>query len=191
MAAAVTADQAACIGHHVMPEMLHPGTTLQAPAMLPIMPSQQLQQILLQQQQMQLQQHMMLQAQHVQQGLPLQVPNLQIPLLQMPQQQVLQMPPAVPVSSALSALDKLNAATHKQLLQQLLQQHPEARALVMQRLAEEQCKPVDLKHFGSAAWHALHLLDDERPSRQFNNSYRVTESLSAVIVEAAALPSAK
>jgi hypothetical protein len=174
-----------------MPQMLHPGTTLQAPAMLqPIMSSQQLQQLLLQQQQMQLQQHMMLQAQHVQQGLPLQIPLLPA-AVQMPQQQVLQMPPAVPLNSALSALDKLNVATHKQLLQQLLQQHPEARALVMQRLAEEQSKPVDLKHFGSAAWHALHLLDDEPPSRQFNNSCRVIESLSAVIAEAAALPSAK
>jgi hypothetical protein len=172
--------------------MLQPGIMLQAPAMLQPNLTQQQQQMLQQIIQMQRQQQLVLQAQlSQQQVLPQQVPHLQIPLLQMPQQQVLQMPPAVPLNSALSALEKLNAATHKQLLQQLLQQHPEARALVMQRLAEEQSKPVDLKHFGSAAWHALHLLDDERPSRQFSNSHRVSESLSAVISEAAALPSAK
>jgi hypothetical protein len=154
----------------LMPQLLQPGIMLQA------VPQQFLQQQLL------LQQSMMLQMQQQQQR-----PLMQPQLLLQPQQA----PTAVPLSSALSALNKLDAATHTQLLQQILQQHPETRSLVTQRHEAEQSKPVDLKHFVSAAWHALHQLDRERPSRQFSQSHRVSEDLGAVIREAAALPSPK
>jgi hypothetical protein len=149
----------------IMPEMLQAGSML--PAAAPAVMQEKEQQYLM----FQLQQQAYMQ--------------------QMMQEQMQQAVAAVPLNSALAAVDKLDASCHKQLLKQIMRQHPEARALVTQRLAAEQNKPVHLKQFGSAAWHALHQLDDLSPHHQHNQSRTVAEALQTIINRAAALPNPK
>ena len=93
--------------------------------------------------------------------------------------------------AALSGLSRLSEGEKTAILERLVQDtRLSARKIVCEELEKRDSQPLDpnlLRSFGSRAHRAFHQLDRLKPSKQYEESHRVTSDIDDLIEEAGRL----